>query len=88
MRHNPPVPSNQRFPHARRRWRPRVRYVLIGVAAALAVLVVLPAAAPRGGILDLQGHGNAPEAIAQGTTAETPTASAAPTAYPRSLHKR
>ena len=57
-----------------------MRYVLIGVAAALAVLVVLPAAAPRGGILDLQGHGTAPEAIAQGTTAETPTASAAPTA--------
>jgi murein DD-endopeptidase MepM/ murein hydrolase activator NlpD len=74
------VPSNQRFPNARRRWRPRVRYVLIGAAAALVVLVVLPAAAPRGGVLDLQGHGTVPEAIAQGPTAETSTAGAAPSA--------
>jgi murein DD-endopeptidase MepM/ murein hydrolase activator NlpD len=69
------VPSNQRFPHARRRWRPRVRYVLIGAAASLTVLVVLPAAAPRGSVLDLHGQGAAPDAIAQGPTAgpSTPT---------------
>jgi len=47
-----------------------VRYILIGGAAALAVLVVLPAAAPRGGVLDLQGQATAPNAIAQGPTAE------------------
>ena len=71
------MPSKQRFPNARRRWRPRVRYVLIGAAAALVALVVLPAAAPRGGVLDLQGHGTVPEAIAQGPTAETSTAAPA-----------
>ena len=76
VRHNPPVPSNQRFPNARRRWRPRVRYVLIGSAAALAVLVVLPAAAPRGSVLDFQGQGTTPNAIAQGPTAEAPAATA------------
>ena len=83
VRHNPPVPSNQRFPHARRRWRPRARYVLIGAAGALAVLVVLPAAAPRGSVLDLDGQGTAPNAIAQGPTAEaaaTATAVASPVA--------
>jgi murein DD-endopeptidase MepM/ murein hydrolase activator NlpD len=50
-----------------------VRYVLIGVAAALAVLVVLPAAAPRSRVLDLGGQGTAPNAIAQGPTAGTST---------------
>jgi murein DD-endopeptidase MepM/ murein hydrolase activator NlpD len=50
-----------------------VRYVLIGVAAALAVLVVLPAAAPRSRVLDLGGPGTAPNAIAQGPTAGTST---------------
>jgi murein DD-endopeptidase MepM/ murein hydrolase activator NlpD len=62
-----------------------VRYVLIGVAAALAVLVVLPAAAPRSRVLDLGGPGTAPNAIAQGPTAGTstptpePSTSASPT---------
>jgi murein DD-endopeptidase MepM/ murein hydrolase activator NlpD len=71
------VPSNQRFPHARRRWRPRVRYLLVGAAAALAVLVVLPAAAPRGSMLDLHRPGTAPDAIAKGPAPEPPTPSPA-----------
>ncbi len=75
--------GNQHFPRARRRWRPRVRYVLMGGAAALAVLVVLPAAAPRGSVLDLQGQGAAPNAIAQGPTAEaTATVAATPSPLP------
>jgi murein DD-endopeptidase MepM/ murein hydrolase activator NlpD len=76
------VPSNQRFPHARRRWRPRARYVLIGAAAALVALVVLPAAAPRGGVLDLGGQATAPNAIALGPTAETSKATATAAAIP------
>ena len=50
-----------------------MRYVLIGAAGALAVLVVLPAAAPRGSVLNLSGQGAAPNAIAQGPTAEAST---------------
>lgn len=57
-----------------------MRYVLIGGAAALAVLVVLPAAAPRGSVLDLGGQGTAPDAIAQGPTAEATATTAAATA--------
>ena len=49
---------------------------------------MLPAAAPRGGVLDLQGHGTAPEAIAQGPTAETSTASAAPPRQPPPRRRR
>ncbi len=35
--------SNQRFPHARRRRRPTLRLALVGAAAALAALVIVPA---------------------------------------------
>jgi murein DD-endopeptidase MepM/ murein hydrolase activator NlpD len=50
-----------------------VRYLVLGAAAAVAVLVALPAAAPRGSVLDLRGQGAAPDAITQGPTAEPST---------------
>jgi len=61
-----------------------VRYVAVGVVAAVAVLVVLPAAAPRGTVLDRNGQGAAPNAIAQGPTAvaSTPAPAASSPAPP------
>ncbi len=74
------MPRNQRFPHARRHRRPHARFALIGVAAATAALLVVPSLGPRGGVLDLQGKGAAPNAIAQGPTPPTATLTPAPAA--------
>jgi murein DD-endopeptidase MepM/ murein hydrolase activator NlpD len=71
------VARNQRFPHARRSRMPRARYALIGAAGALAAILVLPAAGPRGQVLDLKGD-RAPVVIAQGPTPATGTPSPAP----------
>ena len=49
VRHNPRVPSTDRFPHARRQRRVLVRPLLLGVAAGLAVLLAIPLAT---GIVD------------------------------------
>ena len=62
------MPRNQRFPHARRHRRPHARFALIGAGLALAALLVVPGIGPSGGVLDIQGQGAAPNAIAQGPT--------------------
>lgn len=62
---------NQRFPHARRQRRPILRVALIGGTLAMAALLFVPAAMPRGTVLDLRGQGAAQNAIAQGPTTET-----------------
>jgi murein DD-endopeptidase MepM/ murein hydrolase activator NlpD len=87
VRHNPAVPRNQRFPHARRQRRSHARFALIGAALAVAAVLVVPSLGPRGSALDLEGRGGR-NAIAQGpasataqpATAQpaTPTASAGP----------
>ncbi len=70
---------NQRFPPARRNRLPRARNALIGAAAALAAILVLPAAGPRGQVLDLKGDG-APNVVAQGPMPAAGDASPAPAA--------
>ncbi len=45
VRHNPRVPRHDRFPHARRQRRIIARPLLLGAAAGLAVLLVIPVAA-------------------------------------------
>jgi murein DD-endopeptidase MepM/ murein hydrolase activator NlpD len=72
--HNPAVPGDQRFPHARRRRRrPGARLVLVAAAVAVVALLATRAAGPRGIVLDLQGFAVAP-AIGQEPTAPLPTA--------------
>jgi murein DD-endopeptidase MepM/ murein hydrolase activator NlpD len=90
VRHNPAVPRNQRFPHARRQRRSHARFALIGAALAVAAVLVVPSLGPRGSVLDLQGRGgrNAiaqgpASAIAQPPTAQPATAPATPTAPAR-----
>lgn len=74
------MPRNQRFPNARRHRRSHARFALIGVGLAFGALLVVPSLGPRGSVLDLQGQGAAPNAIAQGPTPVTPTATPAPAA--------
>lgn len=74
------MPRNQRFPHASRNRRPHARFALIGIAAATAALLVVPSLGPRGSMLDLQGQGAAPNAIAHGPTPSSPTSAPAPAA--------
>ena len=76
------MPRNQRFPHARPQRRPHARFALLGVAAAFGALLLVPAIGPRGSVLDLQGGGAAPNAIAQGPTPEIVTPSPSPSPSP------
>jgi murein DD-endopeptidase MepM/ murein hydrolase activator NlpD len=72
------VPPKQRFPHARRSRRLSVRLALIGAAGALAVVLVVAAAGPRGRVLDLKAAGDAPVAVAQGLMPAAPVQTTLP----------
>ena len=76
------MPRNQHFPQARRRRRPTARHALIGVALAFVALLVVPAAAPRGTVLDLEGAGQAQQAIAQGSSPAPTITTPAPSPSP------
>jgi murein DD-endopeptidase MepM/ murein hydrolase activator NlpD len=82
--HNPAVPRrrSQHFPHATQRRRPHVRFALLGTVAAVVVLLAIPAAAPRGSVLDIQGTGAGIDATAQGQTAPATPEPTAPAAAP------
>lgn len=81
--HNPVVPREQRFPHARPRHSARARLSLIGVIGAAAVLLAAPALGPRGAVLNVRSGGVGPGAIAQAPAESAgPAPEAAPGAMP------